>query len=318
MNSKAHKQQLRLFKGEDVFENHGKQTVATNPQAIDEPQDDFFLGLDYVVDFLNSYVKCFLCNYSTMKQNAFLKHLNSANHQLSYLNVHFPSLYKFIADFEAKGKQLNSCFININTIKLQLLKIVRNSIRDHCGDHLQARQVNQFIESANHIELQGWISMDSHFYEANFPQLRNILNEGLVKDMLLHSFYSLFPNAEESERRECNTNYNPWQMSPPHEQFDYKDNARSQGADDIDFNSGPTASGSFSANSNKHEVQISCYELLIMIENFTTLNYAEQQSLSQYLKAMRKFEPQMFHKLRNSLNSAGSQTLDFILQYNCV
>lgn len=273
-----------------------------------------FLGLEYIVEFhCNNYVytyNCYLCS-GRFVEHGILVHLDSANHQLNYLNAHFPSISGFINHMEQREKEINSLF-QWRKLKFELVKMASQAVQKECGQMLP-KSLNQPTETANHNDISRWITSEPHFDESNYPQLMDVINEEVVKKVVLDNLFSMFPVLKHRQVDELSMsaaiNISKELLCSGVEPTPEKLSSLVHNY----VNAMTSGDSRFGNSTNEPEANPDDYNYPVLIENFHSLNFEHQLSLKSHLKTLYKFDPAKFEALRRDLSAAGAQNLMFIL-----
>lgn len=334
LESKAHKDKVKqlldmsMMRAANNFARPHTNALCTNvARAVgyDYPRPDFsmllyklraqrlnFLGLEYVVEFYcNNYTyNCYLCS-GRFVEGGILEHLDSGNHHLNYLNIHFPSISGYIDHMEQREKQINSLF-QWHKLKLELVKIASQAVQNECGQMLP-KSLSLSIETANHNEISRWVTSEPHFDESKYPQLMDVINEEVVKNVVLDNLFSMFPVLKHRQVDE-------YSMSVA---INISKELLCSGGDPTPeklsklvhnyVNAMKPGDNAFGHSTNEAESNPDDYNYPVLIENFNSLNFEHQVSLKSHLKTLYKFDPTKLEALRRDLSVAGAQNLMFIL-----
>lgn len=330
---------IRLHLASKSHQNKLKQLLdtSTNLQIIrSKPplllpmlgtQPSSFLGLEYIIEFYEHQFQCYICCGRSTGNDIFY-HLLSLEHQINYLNAHFPSISDFINHAELKATQAGP-ILDAVRLKSELLKIASETIQKHCGQ-MMPKYLEQSIKSTKHKDLTQWVISEPHFNEKKFPQLKDIIDENIVKGMVMKNLHDMFPVLKKEQAPIITESLmKPYMkvainiskellrngLEPTPEKLNdlvniYVNSIKS-GEKKTGFD-GELTDDTFTTINNDPQ-DLDGYDIPILIENFHTLNFDQQLSLARYLKTLSKFDPKKLETLRQTLSIAGAGNLIYAL-----
>lgn len=290
-------------------------------------QPSIYLGLEYVIEFYEYQFQCYLCRERSTGNGIFC-HLGSLEHQINYLNAHFSSISGFINHAELRAAQAGPILDAIR-LKTELLKIASEAIQKQCGQ-MMPKFLEQSIKRVKHNDLSQWIISEPHFDENKFPQLKYIIDENIVKGMVMKNLNDMFPvlkkvqapiSTEPSMKPYMKVAINISKelirngLEPTPEKLNelvniYVNSIKS-GEKKTGFDAELTDDSFTTINNDQKDLD--GYDIPILIENFHTLNFDQQLSLARYLKTLSKFDSKKLDALRRNLSITGSENLIYAL-----
>jgi 16S rRNA A1518/A1519 N6-dimethyltransferase RsmA/KsgA/DIM1 with predicted DNA glycosylase/AP lyase activity len=182
---------------------------------------------------------------------------------------------------------------------------------------MEPKLLNESIDTAKHLDISQWIHSEPHFFEKDFLQFVNLLNEQFVKDMVMENLHAIFPSLQEKPSQTSNLHQveviinitkklmrNGFDPNPEIVSELAKLHAEENGAGNDVNKQKPTV---------KVESHLDESEMQVLLENFHTLQPEVQQSLSQHFKKENKIDPKTFRNLRATLSIAGAGNLQYAL-----